>query len=151
MTYLISLLLFIALICISMAICGVNALFLFDIFSLLLILLSVIPMLFVSGMGKDLIRSFSIVTRNKDTLTIKQLKRCKEALSLTMKLLLCSCTLFFILPFFAHLYLCVPTEQISVNIAVDSIILVYALFPCFLLLPVHAKISAQLINLQKED
>ena len=148
MMYLIALIIFIAILLFSMVICGVCITFLFDMISLLLILLSVIPMLFVSGMGKDLIRSFSVVLKKTDSLTSIQLKRCQAALSLTIKLLICSGALFALVSLIAVLNL--NPEYMFPNLAVALLPFVYSLVPCFLLLPVQAKITAKLINLEKD-
>lgn len=149
MLYLIALIIFVAMLLLSLAICGASISFLFDAFSLVLTLLSIIPMLFVSGMGKDLICSFSVIFKKTDSLTAIQLKRCQAALSLTIKLLLCSGTLLALVSLIAVLGL--NPEYIFPNLAVALLSLVYSLVPCFLLLPVQAKITALLINLQRDE
>lgn len=147
--YFIALIIFTAMLLFSMILSGTNITFLFDMVSLLLILLSVIPMLFASGMGKDLIRSFCVVFKRTDSLTDVQLKRCQAALSLTIKLLLCSGALFAFVSIIAVLVL--SPEYILPNLAVALLTFVYSLIPCFLLLPVQAKISAKLINLEEDN
>lgn len=149
MMYFIALIIFTAMLLFSMILSGTNITFLFDMVSLLLILLSVIPMLFASGMGKDLIRSFCVVFKRTDSLTDVQLKRCQAALSLTIKLLLCSGALFAFVSIIAVLVL--SPEYILPNLAVALLTFVYSLIPCFLLLPVQAKISAKLINLEEDN
>lgn len=151
MTYIIALIIFIAILFFNMLLCGVNLTYLIDMVSLLLVLLSVIPMLFVSGMEKDFIRSFSVIFKKTDTLTAVQLKRCKAALSLTIKLFICSGTLMSLISVYSLMSMNPTPEHILPNIAVASLCLLYALIPCFLLLPIQAKITAKLINLEKDD
>ena len=151
MTYIIALILFIAMLFFNMLLCGVDIVMLIDTVSLLLVLLTVVPMLFVSGMEKDFIRSFAVIFKKKENLTTVQLKRCKAAISLTIKLLLCSGTLMTFISLYGLLSMNPLPEQSLANIAVAFLCLVYALIPCFLLLPLQAKITAKLINLQEDE
>lgn len=151
MRYLISFFVFFIVLFFTIGFGGIPLGYLIDMPALLMMLLSVIPLLFVSGCGKDLLQSFSVIFRKSEKLSIKQLKRCKEALSLTIKLLLCSGMLFFLLPLIALAALDVQLSQLNAYIAVISLSALYAVFPCMLLLPIQAKISTQLIDSEKEE
>lgn len=151
MLYIIALIIFIAMLFFNMFLCGVSLTHLIDMVSLLLVVLSVVPMLFVSGMERDFIRSFLVISKKTENLTTIQLKRCKAAVSLTIKLLLCSGTLMTLVSAYGLLCLNPLPEQMFPSLAVASLCLVYALIPCFLLLPLQAKLTAKLINLQEDE
>lgn len=154
--YLISLILFLVVLVLTFSFGNAPLSYLIDNVSLLLLLLALIPIIIASGLEKDLIRALSIAVRKSVSYSLKQLRRCEEALSLTIKLLLYSGILFFFLQLIILLQINPLPEQtwteiLSANLSVAALSIVYPLLFCCLLLPIRSRIRGEIINQQSMD
>lgn len=120
-----------------------------DIPSLILLAVIVIPVVCVSGFGKDFIKAFSITGTKKET-TLVQINRSIEAVKLVKSTLLYTgifTTLFSIMIVFrAEAERGVELGRLLVNCEVAMITLVYALGLCLILLPVSAALKRRRIE-----
>ena len=128
---------------------GISWQMLLDFPSLVLLAVIVIPMLCVSGLGKDFLKAISIAGSKKET-TLVQINRSIEAVKLAMNTLLYSgifMTLFSIMIIFGgQAREGVDAGSLLMNCEVAMITLVYALALCLILLPVLAALKRRKID-----
>lgn len=128
---------------------GISWQILLDFPSLILLAVIAIPMLCVSGLGKDFLKAISIAGSKKET-TLVQINRSIEAVKFAMNTLLYSgifMTLFAIITIFGgQARERVDADILLTNCAVAMITLVYALALCLILLPVLAALKRRKID-----
>lgn len=122
----------------------------FDIPSLMIIVLITLPMLFSSGLFKDLKRAFAVIMKKNVPYTKLELERSLEAVRLTIKLILFSGAFGFLIgaiTILAHLNVAV----LGPNMAVNTIPVLYALFGCFILLPIQSRLKVLILSAASEQ
>ena len=116
----------------------------FDLPALILILLLVVPMLVVSGSGRDFLNVFSI---GKKEYPIRSLKRSLEAVQLVQKLILYSSMISCIIAFVTILTCLEDTATLGPCLAVALLIVFYAAILELFLIPVKAKVQNAITDL----
>ncbi len=128
------------------------ALTLFDIPSLLIITFITMPMLLTSGLVGDLKRAFKVIMAKNVTYSKVELQRSLEAVKLTIKLILFSGLFGFLIGSMAiarHVY--DNIQALGPNISVNLIIVIYALFGCFILLPIQSKLKVLILSASEKQ
>lgn len=116
----------------------------FDLPALILILLLVVPMLVVSGSGRDFLNTFSI---GKKEYPIRSLKRSLEAVQLVQKLILYSSIISCIMAIVTILTCLEDTATLGPCLAVAMLIVFYAAVLELFLIPVKAKVQNAITDL----
>ena len=116
----------------------------FDLPALILILLLVVPMLVVSGSGRDFLNVFSI---GKKEYPIRSLKRSLEAVQLVQKLILYSSIISCIIAFVTILTCLEDAATLGPCLAVAMLIVFYAAVLELFLIPVKAKVQNAITDL----
>lgn len=115
-----------------------------DFVSLLLILFVTLPMLALSGLGKDFIRAFRLVFTMDAPCSDMELERSLQGVSLFIRLLLLSG----IFSFFCNLILILrmldDPATLGPNLSVAILSVIYALFSVLFLLPIEARLKTML-------
>ncbi len=122
----------------------------FDLVSILLILVIVIPVLFTAGLWKDFAHSFRLALGKKQAKTLVSLKRAKEAVVLASRVSLGAGA--FITLFSAVMVLFdADTGNMQYNMAVVILDLLYGFFIYLLLLPIRSRLEIKIIEFMHED
>ena len=116
----------------------------FDLPALILLLLLVVPMLVVSGSGRDFLNVFSI---GKKEYPIRSLKRSLEAVQLVQKLILYSSMISCIMAIVTILTCLEDTATLGPCLAVAMLIVFYAAVLELFLIPVKAKVQNAITDL----
>lgn len=153
--YLITILIFIAALGLNLILTGTSFLYMFDLITLLLIPLTLIPVLIASGMEKDLLCAFRFAGKKPRSFSPRQLKRCEEALRLSMRFILYAGILTFLVQTVAILKEIIMAEEnflpyrmIAANFSTAALSMIYPLFLYCMLLPLRSKIRGALINIE---
>lgn len=150
--YLIFLCIFLAALGITFLFPSTSVLAMFDVVTLCQMLLMLVPVLIAARMEKDLLCALQLMVRKSAACSAKQLRRCEEAVSLTMKFALCSGILTSLILFIVILQNVNLQDSswkvmISANFSTALLSVIYPLFLCCLLLPVRARIRGELIHM----
>jgi len=129
----------------------VSALNLFDIPSLMIITFITMPMLLASGLLGDLKRAFKVIMVKKVTYTKVELQRSLEAVKLTIKLIMFSGIFGFLIGLIQILkFVYSNLQALGPNLSVNLVIIFYALFGCFILLPIQSKLKVLILSTSEE-
>lgn len=126
-----------------------------DLPSFIMLAIFVIPIVCISGFGKDFMKAFQISDKKKET-TLVQLNRSIEAVNLVIRTLLYGgvfTTLFsFIMMFqaMAQPEYVLEAKTLFINFGVAMLTMLYALAFCLLLLPVSAALKRKKIDYVQE-
>ena len=129
----------------------VSALNLFDIPSLMIITFITMPMLLASGLFGDLKRAFKVIMVKNVTYTKLELQRSLEAVKLTIKLIMFSGIFGFLIgliSIFKFVYN--NLQALGPNLSVNLVLILYALFGCFILLPIQSKLKVLILSTSEE-
>ena len=153
--YLISIIAIILLICLglihsmdfsSMVTIG----YLIDFPSLILLLIICIPFLVSSGLIKDFNNAFRIALSRKKNVSLNELKRAIEALTLTIKTLLGSGFLIFLMSMLIILHTLDTPESLGPKLSVALIAFIYACVFALPLLPLRSILKLRIIEYMSE-
>ena len=120
-----------------------------DVPSLLLIVLVVAPALFVSGMGRDFLNAFSV---GKREYSLRQLKRCLEAVQMVQKMIICGTAMSGIISVVMILWMLFEKPELDETwlgpcLAVSILVVFYAVILEFFLIPVKANVQNTITDL----
>lgn len=154
MMFILSLIAFIAVLGFTLFLTNASLFYMFDPLSILTLLLTLLPILMASGMERDLLRALQLAVRKSMFLSLRELKRCEEAVSLTIRLLLYAGILIFLIQGNSILYTVDDpsihdySRILLLNFTVAILSLIYPLFLCCLLLPIRSKIRCRMIDME---
>lgn len=114
-----------------------------DFVSLIIILMMTIPMLAASGLGRDFLKSFSLMFESGESVDKAQARRSAEAVGLVMKLALLSGLMATLATIVAILSLGLEGGFLQASLSVSMLTALYALVIDILLLPVQTKLKLQ--------
>jgi flagellar motor component MotA len=129
----------------------VDLLNVFDIPSLLIILLITIPMLLASGLFPDLRRAFRAIMDKKVSYSSLELQKSLEAVKLTVRLIVFSGIFGSLTGLINVLKYLSDPQALGPNLSVLLICTVYALFGSFLFMPISARLKVMLLSLNEES
>jgi len=128
-----------------------NVLNLYDIPSLMIIIFITLPMLLGSGLFGDFKRAFKVIMVKNATYTKLELQRSLEAVKLTIKLIMFSGIFGFLIGLISILSGVHDNLQVlGLNLSINLIIILYALFGCFILLPIQSKLKVLILSVSEE-
>jgi flagellar motor component MotA len=113
-----------------------------DLPSIVVILVLSFSMLLASGLLPDLLRGFKIMGKKENTCTVLELQKTEIAVGMTIKLLLLSGFLGFLIGLVAMLATLGDTSLIGRNLAITMLTMLYAMLIILILLPVQARVKA---------
>lgn len=119
-----------------------------DFQSLIVILGITIPVLLLSGLFKDFIKSFRLLTLSENPFSKIELKKMQASIKLTIKLLGFSGILAAFVGIIASLNGFTDMTILFSNLAISLIAPLYSLLFIIILLPIEAKIKAILSTLE---
>ncbi|MCM1136473.1 MAG: hypothetical protein NC400_12970 [Clostridium sp.] len=117
---------------------------LFDVISLLLLLLLTIPILVSGGLLKDFNNAFRLGMGKRAASSLIELKRAQEAVSLAIKVFLASAGFIFAVSGALILFTVDDPAALGPNIAVDLIVLVYSFAVVLVLLPLQSRLNVKI-------
>lgn len=116
-----------------------------DISTLILLLILFIPLLVSSGLWKDFNNAFRLGIGKKKAEGLLELKRAKEAVALSIKIIMAGTAFIMALSAIQVLYMLDDPTSLGPNLAVIILSLVYGMFIVLILLPLksilHVKIQ----------
>lgn len=118
---------------------------LIDLTSLLLILLITIPVILLSGYGRDFAKAFKFTMVKGNETTLQELKRAQEAVALAMKTIMYSGVFGTLLGFIVFLRNMNDPASLGPSIIVSTITILYAIILNIILLPVKARLNGIII------
>lgn len=121
-----------------------------DLPSLLIILLICIPLLISSGLFKDFNNAFRIALNKKAEYSLIEIKRAIEAVSLTIKTLLCAGIFLFTASLLQILKILSDPVELGPTIAVSLLTLIYTLIFALMLLPIKSILNIRIIEFMPE-
>lgn len=124
---------------------------LFDLISLLLLLLLAVPILVSSGLMKDFNNAFRLGMGKKTASGLVELKRAREAVSLAIKVILSSAGFIFATSGVLILFSLEDAASLGPSIAVDLIVLVYSFALILILLPLQARLNVKIQEFVSEE
>ena len=119
-----------------------------DLASLLLIVLIVVPALWLSGMGQDFLRSFSI---GKREYSLRELKRSLEAVQMVQRMLIYGALITSIVAVVIILKVIGDFALIGPNLAVAVLVIFYAAILEFLLILLKANTQNAITDLMEVE
>lgn len=122
-----------------------------DLPSLLIILLICIPLLISSGLFKDFNNAFRIALNKKAEYGLIEIKRAIEAVSLTIKTLLCAGIFLFAASLLQILKMLSDLTELGPTIAVALLTLIYTLIFALMLLPIKSILNIRIIEFMPEQ
>ncbi len=123
---------------------------LFDLPSLLLILVVVVPIIVLSGLHKDFANAFRFAVGKGKAQNILGLKRAKEAMVLASRAVVGTGIFSACIGIMISLYNCDDLAALGPNIAVSVITVFYAAISYLLFLPIRSKLEIQIVELMHE-
>ncbi len=123
---------------------------LFDPVSLLLLIVTVIPLLLCNGLWKDFCLSFKIAGKKGDY-SMAQMKNSLEAVDFTRRSLLWSSLVITAFSSIIILRHCDQLEKLGPSLAIILLVLLYTAIFELCLLPLHVRIKKKLINYMEEE
>ena len=131
---------------------GLSAvLYFLDIVALVDILVIVIPFLFFSGLLKDFKASFGIAMGKKKSVTLLQLKRAKQSIELVMRATALTGLLATLIQVIITLYSVSNSKNLSPNLAVALLSVLYAIAVCLFLTPIRSRLAVQIDEYMQES
>lgn len=117
---------------------------LFDIISLLLLVLFLIPMLVSAGLLKDFNNAFRLVVGKQCPEGLMELKRAKEAVSLAVRVSIAASVFLSVLSGALILFTAEDLTQLGPSVAVALITLIYGLGLILVLLPLQSRLNLKI-------
>lgn len=152
--YFISIIAIILLICLSsnffMGFSTISLHYLLDFPSLIMLLIICIPFLVSSGLINDFNNAFSIALSKKKNVSLNELKRAIEAVTLTIKTLLGSGFLIFLMSMLIILHALDTPEALGPHISTALIAFIYACVFALPLLPLRSILNLRMIEYMAE-
>lgn len=121
-----------------------------DLPTLLIILSISIPMLLASGLFPDLRRAFHTIMFKKSVFSKKQLQCSLEAVRLTIKLILYSGIFGALICGIQILTRLNDPLLLGPSLAVAMISIIYAVFGCFIFMPIEARLKTLILSAPEE-
>ncbi|MDO5575412.1 MAG: MotA/TolQ/ExbB proton channel family protein [bacterium] len=144
--YLIGVLALLVLAIVVSIVSGVPFVALLDPQSLAVILIITIPVMLISGYGRDFVNAFRLTGGKSEADDLSKLKRASEAVALTMKTVLYSGIFGSLLGCIVLLKRMDDPATIGPHIMVAFVTLLYAIIINIMLLPVKAKLNGMIID-----
>lgn len=127
-----------------------SASYLVDLPTFILLLIICIPFLLSANLTNDFNNAFGIALGRKKDVTLNEIKRAGEAVSLTIKTLLCSGFLLFLMSIVAILHCMDTPELLGPHISVAILSLLYSCVLTLILLPLKAILNLRIIEYMSE-
>lgn len=121
-----------------------------DLPTLILLLIVCVPFLISTGLIKDFNNAFRIVLSRKKETTLIELKRAVEAVSLTIKSLLCTGILIFMMSIIMILHTLDTPETLGPKISVCILSIIYVCVFILILLPLRSTLNLRIIEYMQE-
>lgn len=115
-----------------------------DLMTLILLLILFIPLLVSSGLWKDFNNAFRLGIGKKKAESLLELKRAKEAIALSIKIIVAGTAFIMALSATQVLYMLDEPASLGPNIAVIILSLVYGMFIVLILLPLKSILSVKI-------
>lgn len=123
----------------------------FDMVTLLLVLLLWIPMIVSGGLWKDFNNAFRFGVGRKQAKNLMELKRAKEAVSLSIKVLITSAIFVVGVEFIQVLYNMEDISTLGPTLAVMALSLVYGVGIALILLPLQSILNVKVLEYINEQ
>ncbi len=123
----------------------------FDVFSLILVLILVIPLMISAGLMKDFGRAFSFAIGKKQATNLNEINRSIVAVKMAMNASLAGGGFLFLCSVIQILHQYMEPAKLGPNVSVAIITMIYALVIALLLLPVKAKLEIQKLEYMQRD
>lgn len=123
---------------------GMDITRLFDVISLLLLILFLIPMLVSGGLLKDFNNAFRLVMGKREPAALMELKRAKEAVSLAIRISLASSVFITAMSGALILFTVDDLAALGPNVAVAMISLIYGMGLVLILLPLQSRLNLKI-------
>lgn len=120
-----------------------------DLFTLSVMLLVIITIIISAGLHRDFIRAFRLALSKRGTVSLKELKRGKEAMDLALKAVAGSGVLNFSISAVEAL-LKQPRSEVPGCLAVSTLGIIYAAILFLLLIPIQAKLRVKIMEYMEE-
>ncbi len=117
-----------------------------DFVSLIMMLVTVIPFLFSSGLSKDFINAFQLVFGKKKDATLLKLKRALLAVKTVIRLLIYGGVMIAFLSVIVLLHNMSDPAYLGPALAVTILSILYALVVIMLLLPIRARLEVLILE-----
>lgn len=127
-------------------ICYLQSINYFDILSLLLMLLLIIPMFIASGMGKEFSKAMRFMWNSKAVYERDDYRKMLEAVTLLIKLNICAGLFTMITGFISIIMGTLELASLGPSLMSAFTSIFYTLFICLILYPIQAKIKSKLID-----
>ena len=134
----------------SMGLSSMTIAYLIDFPTLILLLIVCIPFLVASGLVKDFNNAFSIALSRKKNVSLNELKRATEAVTLAIKTLLGSGFLIFLMSMITILHRLDTPESLGPHISVALIAFIYACVFALPLLPLRSILNLRIMEYMDE-
>lgn len=121
-----------------------------DLFSLLVIIMLVIPMLLASGAHKDFNRAFRLALNKKTEPGIKELERAGTAVATARKLIILSGILDSLISMICILTRLDDIAYLGPNVSVAILSLLYAVILNIILVPIEHRLKTRIIEFGKQ-
>lgn len=137
----------------TILVCGFSGgwLAMFDLASIIMLILLVVPMLFASGLLKDFSKAVRFVSGKKKTESLIELKRAKEAVKLTGKVVVAGTAFVAFLQGIFILYTVDEPSALGPNLAVLLVSAIYGLAVRLLLLPMESILNVKIQEFISEE
>ena len=116
----------------------------FDVMSLLILLLLVIPILISSGLSKDFSNAFRFSIGKKKPDKLLELKRAREAVNLVILTIIAASVFIAMVQMIQILYTLDNLSSLGPNIAVMLVSIMYGMCFVLLLLPIQSKLNVRI-------
>ena len=118
--------------------------------SILIVFIITVAVLLLAGYGKDVLKAFVFTGKKKDNVNVAELKRCMEAISLTIKTVLLSGILATILGMMMILNKGVDQANLGASFSVSLITILYAIMISLILMPVKSRLYGMMVDVLHE-
>ncbi len=125
--------------------------YIYDLPSLIMLILICIPLLISAGLIKDFNNAFGIAFGRKKDAGLNELKRAAEALTLTIKTLMCGGILIFLMSMITILHTLSTPQSLGPKLSIAIISLIYAFIFSLLLLPLRSILNIRIIEHEAYD
>ena len=123
----------------------------FDLAAIIMLVLLVVPMLFASGLLKDFNNAFRFVIGKKKAESLIELKRAKEAVKFTSKVVVAGAAFLSFLQGIIVLYTVDELSALGPNFAVLLLTVVYGMTVRLLLLPMESILNVKIQEFISEE
>lgn len=137
----------------TILVCGFSGglLAMFDVAAVIMLVLLIVPMLFASGLLKDFNKAFRFIIGKKKAESLMELKRAKEAVRLTGKVVVAGSAFVSFLQGIIILYTVDEPSALGPNFAVLLLTVVYGLAVRLLLLPMESILNVKIQEFISEE